>query len=207
MKTLRISFFSCLFTLLCLLPAFLTARAVELPPAASSAAGTPDTPDPLVTASQAFSVSINGPARRVAVITLTPAAGYHFYAREAGEAGKPVAIIALAGDEERPVLYPQGTPKPDAFNPSLTVNVHDGPARFYVPLPDDPRGTDALMECFGPYVLGCELLAGLARRHYETGRSAATRRSNSRGGANTPGWNRLHAPLQPSGALMPVWRL
>jgi thiol:disulfide interchange protein DsbD len=138
MKTLRISFFSCLFTLLCLLPAFLTARAVELPPAASSAAGTPDTPDPLVTASQAFSVSINGPARRVAVITLTPAAGYHFYAREAGEAGKPVAIIALAGDEERPVLYPQGTPKPDTFDPSLTVNVHDGPARFYVPLPDDP---------------------------------------------------------------------
>ncbi len=91
--------------------------------------------------SQAFSVSAEGLQGRLAVITLTPAQGYYFYAADPGATGRPVEIVARTEDVERQVLYPRGQAKPDIFDLSLFANVHTNATRFYVPLPDEDTGS------------------------------------------------------------------
>ncbi|MFV0421025.1 cytochrome c biogenesis protein CcdA [Oleidesulfovibrio sp.] len=108
------------------------ARAVELPPVPAQDAT--QAADPLTAHAEAFSVNAAGFARQVIVLTLTPAEGYHFYAHDPGGTGRPVSITALANETEPRILYPAGKPKKDTFDPSVTVNVHDGPTRFFLPV-------------------------------------------------------------------------
>jgi thiol:disulfide interchange protein DsbD len=72
----------------------------------------------------------------LAVLTLTPAQGWHAYGNIQGPSGFPTQIEATVGENAVQPLYPQPTPGPDPLDPSLTVELYDGPTPFFIPLGD-----------------------------------------------------------------------
>ena len=75
---------------------------------------------------------------RLAVLFITPDAGWYTYAPSPGELAKPTRLSATLGDARTPLTthYPPGTPKKDSFDPSLTVNAYLGRTPIFLPLPD-----------------------------------------------------------------------
>ena len=54
--------------------------------------------------------------------------GYHAYAHEAGDAGRPTTLsIRLDDGSGLPVWYPQGFMQRDFFDPDATVHVYESP--------------------------------------------------------------------------------
>jgi thiol:disulfide interchange protein DsbD len=79
----------------------------------------------------------------VALLWLTPAAGYKTYGNDPGQAGLPTrAEVRLTPKGlALPVLYTPGKPAPDLFEKDKTVNIYDGPTPIYIPLPKNaPEG-------------------------------------------------------------------
>ncbi|PKN43218.1 MAG: protein-disulfide reductase [Deltaproteobacteria bacterium HGW-Deltaproteobacteria-18] len=74
----------------------------------------------------------------LAVLTLTPAPDWHAYGNIQGPSGFPTEIRATRDGKALSPLYPQPTPGPDPLDPSLTVELYDGPTPFFIPLPDGP---------------------------------------------------------------------
>ena len=71
----------------------------------------------------------------LAVLWVELAEGYHAYANPPGETGMPMSLrVGLDGGEPLPVVYPAGDPQPDAFDPSLTALVYEGPTPLFVRL-------------------------------------------------------------------------
>lgn len=74
----------------------------------------------------------------LAVLTLTPGPGWHAYGNVQGPSGFPTVVTATAGGTTLQVLYPPPTPGPDPLEPSLTVDLYDGPTPFFIPLAAAP---------------------------------------------------------------------
>ena len=74
--------------------------------------------------------------------------GYHAYAHEAGDAGRPTTLsIRLDDGSGLPVWYPQGFMQRDFFDPDATVHVYESPTTLFVLLPHEARhaGFDAVL--------------------------------------------------------------
>ncbi|UTF48665.1 thioredoxin family protein [Desulfomicrobium sp. ZS1] len=74
----------------------------------------------------------------LAVLTLTPNPGWHAYGNIQGPSGFPTEVGATLDGKVLTPLYPQPTPGPDPLDPSLTVELYDGPTPFFIPLADGP---------------------------------------------------------------------
>jgi thiol:disulfide interchange protein DsbD len=70
----------------------------------------------------------------LAVLTLTPADGWHAYGNIQGPSGFPTQIEAMVGENPVQPLYPEPTPGPDPLDPNLIVELYDGPTPFFIPL-------------------------------------------------------------------------
>ncbi|MGE4442676.1 MAG: cytochrome c biogenesis protein CcdA [Desulfomicrobium sp.] len=79
----------------------------------------------------------------LAVLTLTPNPGWHAYGNIQGPSGFPTEVEASRDGELLAPLYPQPTPGPDPLDPSLTVELYDGPTPFFIPLSDGPSRVEA----------------------------------------------------------------
>lgn len=77
-------------------------------------------------------------AAHLAVLFIEPDAGWYTYAQDPGGFGKPTRLTASLGGGKVPLLacYPPGTPKQDAFDPSVMVNVYLGRTPIFLPLPE-----------------------------------------------------------------------
>lgn len=73
----------------------------------------------------------------LATVVLTPGKGWHFYAHDPGESGKPLQVSAKLAGHDLAVGYLRGTSEPDQAQPELTVNVHATPTPVFVRLPKD----------------------------------------------------------------------
>ena len=66
--------------------------------------------------------------------------GYHAYAHESGDAGRPTTLsIRLDDGSGLPVWYPQGFMQRDLFDPDATVYVYESPTTLFVLLPHEAR--------------------------------------------------------------------
>ncbi|MBE1424801.1 thiol:disulfide interchange protein DsbD [Desulfomicrobium macestii] len=74
----------------------------------------------------------------LAVLTLTPSPDWHAYGYIQGPSGFPTEIRATRDGQVISPLYPPPTPGPDPLDPSLIVELYDGPTPFFIPLPDGP---------------------------------------------------------------------
>jgi len=74
----------------------------------------------------------------LAVLTLTPSPEWHAYGNIQGPSGFPTEIWATRDGQVLSPLYPTPTPGPDPLDPSLIVELYDGPTPFFIPLPDGP---------------------------------------------------------------------
>ncbi|MFP4397501.1 MAG: protein-disulfide reductase DsbD domain-containing protein, partial [Desulfonatronovibrio sp.] len=86
-----------------------------------------------------------GADRQVAAILwIIPDQGWHFYAKNPGGTGLPTTITPrlLPGDEVLPVHYPPGEEKPDVFEPSILVSVHEDRTPFFIPVSEVEPGED-----------------------------------------------------------------
>ncbi len=70
----------------------------------------------------------------IAVLTLTPAPGWHAYGNIQGPSGFPTEVEATVDGKAVETLYPQPTPGPDPLDSTLTVELYDGPTPFFIPL-------------------------------------------------------------------------
>ncbi len=77
-----------------------------------------------------------------AVLWLLPEEDAYAYARDPGETGLPLELDVTAEPPARvgEVRYPPGVPRPDAFDPSMTVNAIAEPAPILVMLEAPPEG-------------------------------------------------------------------
>ncbi len=90
----------------------------------------------------------DGAGRQVAAILwIIPDQGWHFYARNPGGTGLPTTITPslLPGDEVLPVHYPPGEEKPDVFEPSILVSVHEARTPFFIPISGVEPGEDIVL--------------------------------------------------------------
>lgn len=73
----------------------------------------------------------------LAVLWLTPASGYKFYAADPGQTGMPTRVDVLLTPRATPlaVMPPKGKQAADLYEKDKTVFIHDGPTPFFVPLP------------------------------------------------------------------------
>ena len=74
--------------------------------------------------------------------------GYHAYAHESGDAGRPTMLsIRLDDGSGLPVWYPQGFMQRDLFDPDATVYVYESPTTLFVLLPHEAqhRGFEAVL--------------------------------------------------------------
>lgn len=75
------------------------------------------------------------PAKPIlAVLTLTPAPGWHAYGNIQGLTGFPTTIAATQSGTPLTVLYPPTSTKPDPLEPSLQVELYEGSTPFFIPL-------------------------------------------------------------------------
>ena len=67
--------------------------------------------------------------------------GYHAYAHEAAETGRPTSLnVTLEGKGLMPVLYPAGSLQRDQFDPDSTVSTYEGDVLLLMLLPEEARG-------------------------------------------------------------------
>ena len=67
--------------------------------------------------------------------------GYHAYAHEAAETGRPTSLdLTLEGKGAMRVLYPVGSLQRDQFDPDSTVSTYEGDVTLAVLLPEEARG-------------------------------------------------------------------
>ena len=75
--------------------------------------------------------------RRLLVVNLTIPPGYHAYAHQAGDAGRPTTLrVSVNGSRPLPVWYPEGAMQRDIYDPEATVFVYEDTVRLYAELPD-----------------------------------------------------------------------
>lgn len=75
--------------------------------------------------------------RRLLVVELTIPPGYHAYAHQAGDAGRPTTLrLSVNGGKPLPVWYPDGAMQRDIYDPDATVFVYEDTVRLYAELPD-----------------------------------------------------------------------
>lgn len=68
-------------------------------------------------------------------------AGYHAYAHEAAETGRPTSLdVTLEGKGTTPVLYPAGSLQRDQYDPESTVSTYEGEVLLLALLPKDAPG-------------------------------------------------------------------
>lgn len=77
----------------------------------------------------------------LAVLTLTPAPGWHAYGPIQGPSGFPTTLTANVDDQPVDTLYPPPTPGPDPMDPTLTVQLYAGPTPLFIPLDHLQDGT------------------------------------------------------------------
>ncbi len=68
-------------------------------------------------------------------VWITPKAGYHFYAHDPGDTGRPTDIIPGPIVQGMRVLYPKGVRTKDVFDPTATVMIHEESTPFLVRFP------------------------------------------------------------------------
>ena len=112
----------------------------------------------------------------VAVLWLAPAPGYKVYAHDPGESGMPMNAQIVLGPSGQALaaLYPPGKPVKDTFEPAKTVNVLDGPAPIFIPLPAglaqdfSLEATVSLLACSDTSCWPASLEASLSGRQVAT---------------------------------------
>ncbi|HCU68564.1 MAG TPA: protein-disulfide reductase [Desulfomicrobium sp.] len=72
------------------------------------------------------------------VVTLTPAPEWHAYGNVQGPSGFPTTVTAQADGADLNALYPPAEPGPDPIDPSLTVELYNGPTPFFLPMAKAP---------------------------------------------------------------------
>ena len=82
-----------------------------------------------------------GQPTAVAVLTISIDPDWYTYSNNPGELGRPTRLAAeiIPGNIPLAVLYPPGTPKKDASDPTVMVNTYHNTVRLYLPLPPDVR--------------------------------------------------------------------
>ena len=109
---------------------------------AFSAAIRAEAGNPYETSLQAYRV--DNPQRPVLVVlTLTPGPEWHAYGNVQGPSGFPTVVTGTAEGAPLEALYPPPVPGPDPIDPSLTVELYDGPTPFFLPLPAAPAKVSA----------------------------------------------------------------
>ncbi len=88
-----------------------------------------------------FSYAGSQDGKIVVCLTVTIPKGYHAYAHDAGDAGRPTDLFFTV-DTMSPgeVYYPSGTQQPDSFDKTLQVNVYEGTQHIYTVLPKEAAG-------------------------------------------------------------------
>lgn len=88
-----------------------------------------------------FSYASSQDGKIVVCLTVTIPKGYHAYAHDAGDAGRPTDLF-FSVDTLSPgeVYYPSGTQQPDSFDKTLQVNVYEGTQHIYTVLPREAAG-------------------------------------------------------------------
>jgi len=74
----------------------------------------------------------------LAVLTLTPGPEWYAYGNVQGPSGFPTVITATSNGDVASPLYPPPVPGQDPLDPSLTVDLYDGPTPFFIPLGSEP---------------------------------------------------------------------
>lgn len=93
----------------------------------------------------------------VVAARLTIPSGFHAYAHESGDVGRPTVLdFALEGGQMLPVWYPAGTMQRDFYDTEATVFVYEGEVVLFSALPLEARGK--------PYTIGMSLLLCSSRR-------------------------------------------
>ena len=88
-----------------------------------------------------FSYASSQDGKIVVCMTVTIPKGYHAYAHDAGDAGRPTDLF-FSVDTLSPgeVYYPSGTQQPDSFDKTLQVNVYEDTQHIYTVLPKEAAG-------------------------------------------------------------------
>ena len=87
----------------------------------------------------------------VAAVHLNIPSGYHAYAHEAGDAGRPTVLdFALEGGQMLPVWYPAGAMQRDFYDPEATIFAYEGEVVLFSALPEQAVGK--------PYTVGLSML-------------------------------------------------
>ncbi|GFM37648.1 protein-disulfide reductase DsbD family protein [Desulfovibrio psychrotolerans] len=68
-------------------------------------------------------------------VWITPENGYHFYAHNPGDTGRPTEVVPNRLLEGMRIYYPSGVAKKDVFDPAATVMIHDGPTPVFIRFP------------------------------------------------------------------------
>jgi len=68
-------------------------------------------------------------------VWITPEAGYHFYAHNPGDTGRPTEVVPDRLPQGMRIYYPAGVAKKDVFDPAATVMIHDGPTPVFIRFP------------------------------------------------------------------------
>ena len=68
------------------------------------------------------------------VATLTPREGWHAYGNIPGPTGFPTTVAATNFGKPLTVLFPPPVSKPDPLDPSLVVDLYEGPTPFFIPI-------------------------------------------------------------------------
>lgn len=70
------------------------------------------------------------------VVWIEPQEGYHFYANDPGDSGRPTDLVPAAPGRDMTLLYPAGIAAKDVFDPAATVMIHETATPFFIHLPD-----------------------------------------------------------------------
>lgn len=77
----------------------------------------------------------------LAALTLNIPKGYHAYAHDPGDAGRPAEVyFSLDGGRPSAIYYPAGALQRDYYDKNAQVNVYEGVQRIYAILPEDAPG-------------------------------------------------------------------
>ena len=106
-----------------------------LPAAQSSTTSVPQTDSPASNTGTPAEGGPSTPAEILLMVAVTPKEGFHFYAHNPGDTGRPTTIQPTPSIPDALVLYPQGTFAKDVFDRSATVRIHEGETRFFVRIP------------------------------------------------------------------------
>jgi thiol:disulfide interchange protein DsbD len=114
------------------------------PESAPVALGNPSVSAPYSLRWELFRVAQNpdaAPTEPLALLWILPDPGIHAYSNAPGPMGQPTVLTATfaapAGLQPQPLVrYPAGVPKPEIFDPRVTVQVYEGATPLFVELGD-----------------------------------------------------------------------